>query len=109
MVKLRQRKPRLKDEKHRRFIASLNCAICDRPDVQCAHIRFQSNGGMGLKPDDTECVPLCIGHHQVQGQIGERLFWGERIEAAKELANALFYHTGKRDQAEVLIERFRKK
>jgi hypothetical protein len=43
--------------------------------IECAHVRINSNAGMGQKPDDYRVVPLCREHHQQQHTIGERTFW----------------------------------
>lgn len=41
---------------------------------QATHVRLNTGGGMGLKPDDGFCIPLCWKHHQEQHQIGHRAF-----------------------------------
>ena len=64
----------LRDEPYRRWIASLPCCICGRPDVQCAHVRYGLAGGMALKPSDDRTVPLCLSHHVEQGP-DEKGFW----------------------------------
>lgn len=33
--------------------------------VEAHHIRTGTDGGMGLKPSDCFCVPLCTRHHQI--------------------------------------------
>jgi hypothetical protein len=102
-------KDRIKpSEKHRRFIAGLNCCVCGRSDVQCAHIRKGTNGGMGLKPTDNYTVPLCCGCHAEQGHFGERIFWGDNLEAARTLANKLWELTGKHDEASEQVRKFRR-
>lgn len=100
--------PKIRDRKHRKFIASLPCAICPRTDVQAAHVRKGNGGGMGLKPSDEFCVPLCVEHHQVQGEMGEVNFWfpfGGYQEATK-LALRLYELTGNHDAALKEIARF---
>jgi len=86
---------RVRDEKHRRFIASLPCCVCGaQPPTQAAHIRLMGAGGTGLKPGDDLCVPMCPQDHHQQHQIGEVTFWGGKFEAAQTLAAALYGITG---------------
>jgi hypothetical protein len=83
--------------------------MCGAWEVQCAHIRAGTFGGMGLKPSDSMCVPLCVKCHSRQHSEGERVFWGVNLEAAKELASALFLRTGDQNEADKLLMRFRQK
>lgn len=46
---------------------------CHGP-VQAAHVRTNTDGGMGMKPSDFWSVPLCAKHHREQHQIGETAF-----------------------------------
>jgi len=103
-MNLKIKKPR--SEKHRRFIASLPCCVCKDDAVQCAHIRSNTGGGMGLKPGDNWCVPLCCSCHAEQGRIGERIFWRGRLNLAKHLALFLWKHTGDIDVGEAAIDKF---
>src|SRR4051812_116248 len=63
-VTLRQREPRVKDNKHLDYIRSLPCCICGGIDTEAAHIRTASlehgkqHTGMGEKPSDKWAVPL---------------------------------------------------
>jgi hypothetical protein len=99
---------RKENEKHRRFIASLPCCVTGlEKSSQCAHIRSGTGGGMGYKPDDTWCVPLCFLEHDKQHRIGERLYWGEGLELAKKLAKGLHKFTGNERVARKLIRKFR--
>ncbi len=78
---LRQRQPRIKDNKHLKYISSLPCCICGRTDTQAAHIRTaalehgKSHTGMAEKPSDKWTVPLCIKHHAEQHSMNEMDFW----------------------------------
>ena len=82
-----------RSEKHRRFVADLPCCMCESPDVQAAHIRHQTGGGMGLKPGDNWCIPLCVACHGEQHRVGELKFFPD-IDRAKWLALKLFERTG---------------
>jgi hypothetical protein len=104
-----QKRKYIRDEKHRRFIASLPCIITGKSDVQCAHIRKGNHGGAGLKPSDEYCVPLCVSQHSYQGDIGEVAFWypyGGYIRAS-ELALELYACTGNREKALEVIARWK--
>lgn len=106
---LRQRQPRVKDDKHRRFVAELACCVCGITGrTQSSHIRTGNNSGMGYKSGDNCVLPLCIECHRTQHSTSEKLFWGEKLERANALANALFLQTGNRGAAETLLVRFRK-
>lgn len=70
---------------------------CIVPDCRCrdgsvaAHVRVNTDSGMGTKPSDEWTVPLCDGHHKEQHQIGHRAFdekYGiDMRETAKDLAS----------------------
>ena len=107
---LRQRQPRIKDEKHRKFVASLPCCVSGEVgQSQACHIRTGNLCGMGLKPSDAHIVPLSWKEHKRQHEIGEKAYWGRKLEYAKELASALFLCTGNYDMAAILLARFSKK
>lgn len=99
----------IRDEKHRRFIASLPCLITGAKDVQAAHIRKQNGGGTGLKPSDEFCVPLSVEQHRLQGEIGEVDFWRPYLgyKRASKLARALYVVTGDKNMAMKLIMEWR--
>lgn len=81
MTELRQREPRVKDEKHLNYIRSLNCCICGAPNVDAAHIRTASlehgKRGLGMQEKASDCwtVPLCRTHHTEQHAFGNELKW----------------------------------
>lgn len=99
---------RIRDKKHRQFIASLPCCVSGASDVQAAHIRSGCFSA-GMKPCDSLTVPLSVSEHRRQGEIGEEAFWGEYggIDKAKELARDLYEHTGNTSEALRLIAEFR--
>ncbi len=79
---LRQREPRVKDNKHLDFIRSQPCCICgDNTSTEAAHIRTESlaNGkrptGGAEKPSDKWTLPLCNRHHREQHTMNEMAFW----------------------------------
>ena len=54
----------------RRKMATLKCLACGKYGVQLAHIRWNHEGGWGLKPDDTLMLPLCPDCHEAQENGG---------------------------------------
>lgn len=85
--RLRQRKPRVENKPFLAFVRRQACCACGFPKSQAAHIRMSNaahgalNPGVGAKPDDAKCVPLCEWCHltapHAQHRIGERRFWAE--------------------------------
>lgn len=80
--KLTQRQPRISNDKYRRYVASLPCAVCGvHGRTQSAHVRYSSidhdkrECGKGEKPSDCWCLPLCIECHAEQHNHGERDWW----------------------------------
>jgi hypothetical protein len=74
--------PREKLDRHLDFIRSLPClCCCDNTATEAAHIRMSDariakvNAGVGQKPDDFFCVPLCGRHHREQHSGSELKFW----------------------------------
>src|ERR1700750_2273237 len=81
-AELRQRQPRVRDEKHLNYIRSLPCCICgDDTRTEAAHIRTASLAhgknwtGMQEKPSDKWSLPLCNRHHREQHTMNELAFW----------------------------------
>ena len=78
---LRQREPRIKDNKHLDYIRSLPCCICGGINTEAAHIRTANidlgkrETGKAEKPSDKWTVPLCNKHHREQHTMNEMAFW----------------------------------
>lgn len=83
---LRQRQPRVRNERHLSLIRSLPCLICFRPaPSEAAHLRYGEPArgkpptGISEKPDDKWTLPLCAEHHRTgkdaQHGMGEREWW----------------------------------
>ncbi len=75
-----------KNDAHRQFISSLPCLKCGRAPTEAAHVRYSDaraakvNPGIGAKPEDRWCVPLCPDCHRgMKGQHtrGEREWYAE--------------------------------
>lgn len=51
-------------KKYLNFIRSKPCLICEaEADVVAHHFRLKGTAGIGIKPPDRYCVPLCVKHH----------------------------------------------
>ena len=61
---------------HRAWVRRHHCCVpgCLRRRIECAHVRREADGGMGLKPSDCWSVSLCRDHHIEQHEIGELAF-----------------------------------
>ena len=62
---------------HLAFVRSHECCVpgCRGAGaIQAAHVRRDSDGGIGLKPSDDQAISLCDVHHLQQHVIGERRF-----------------------------------
>ena len=78
--KMGVRKPsQIRSLEHLRFVRSQPCSVwigdglCWGP-IQACHVRKNTDGGAGIKPSDSHTIPLCAGHHDEQGNTGERTF-----------------------------------
>lgn len=82
MSELRQRRPRVEDAGHLKFVRQLSCVICgDNTTVEAAHVSMADARadkryvGGNEKADDCWTLPLCGQHHREQHHVGERRFW----------------------------------
>lgn len=83
----------IRDKKHLEFIRSLICVKCGTSqNIQAAHIRANSDGGIGIKPSDDRCLPMCHDCHSKQHRVGEVTFWGgvDDVFKAIELAKSIY-------------------
>ena len=97
---------------HLAFIRCLPCVGCGRSaPSESAHIRIGTDGGMGLKPSDRYCVPLCGGFtpccHVVQHAVGERTFWASLKIDPFDVATALWVNSGDLKAGEKIVRRAR--
>lgn len=94
---------RIRDKAHLYFVRSLPCLTCSAPPrSEAAHIRYGSNSGMGIKPDDNRVVSLCREcHHKQHTGRGELTFWYKfgGWEKAVVLAKRLYEITGDKEKA----------
>jgi hypothetical protein len=47
---------------------------CEQIPIECAHVRNETDGGIGIKPSDRWTISLCAFHHREQHEIGEVAF-----------------------------------
>jgi hypothetical protein len=61
---------------HLAWIRTLGCLVpgCAHRPVDAHHVRTCTGGGMGKKPGDEWCIPLCHTHHMAGHQMGWRTF-----------------------------------
>lgn len=75
-----------RSEKYKAFIRSLPCVVCSTEPTEAAHQRIDGMGGMGVKPPDSYCLPLCYECHAREHQIGAITFWANAmIDRRKEI------------------------
>ena len=82
MLPTRLRRNSRRQEVGRRFpghcarVPGHHCSVpaCDAADIECAHVRSGTDGGVGIKPSDGWAVSLCSAHHAEQHRIGEAPF-----------------------------------
>jgi len=61
---------------HLAFVRQLPCVACGKAaPSEAAHVRTETDGGVGVKPGDRYAVPLCTACHAKQHRIGELSFW----------------------------------
>lgn len=70
--------PKIRFQGHRDWVRKHRCVLwqtgeCDG-NIECAHVRLGTDGGMGKKPADWWCISLCAAHHREQHQMGEPKF-----------------------------------
>lgn len=111
VAKTKQKRPRIEDAEHLKFIRGLKCCICGAPDPDPAHIRSASplygkrETGGAEKPSDKFVTPLCRAHHDEQHAAGnELIWWASKGIDPFGLALALHSASGDEDIAEGIIQ-----
>jgi hypothetical protein len=109
-VNLRFREPRVKNEKHLKFIRGLPCCVClNNIETEAAHIRFQClevgkrQTGKQEKPDDRWTLPLCGTHHRDQHRLNEKVFWYTIGIDPIKTARLLWEASGDQDAGERIV------
>jgi hypothetical protein len=105
MTELRQRDPRQVDERHLKFIRTLECCLpfCKR-EAEAAHLRMSNlaigkrETGRGERPSDSYVVPLCPYHHRIgidcQHNSNEKEWWGRAGLNPWAIASSLWIESG---------------
>lgn len=111
VARTKQKRPRVEDAAHLKWIKTLRCCLCGKPDPDPAHIRFASaiygkrETGGAEKSSDKWVVPLCREHHDQQHATGdELLFWARMKIDPLGLALALYAATGDDEIAEGILQ-----
>lgn len=106
----KQRRPRIEDVQHLKFIRTLHCCICGKPDPDPAHIRSANaiygkrETGKAEKASDKWTVPLCREHHDEQHAAGNELvWWASKGIDPFGLALALYAATGDDEIADGIV------
>ena len=68
---------RLRDKRHREFVAAQPCLICGRTPSDPHHLRFAQSRAFGRRVSDEFTVPVCRTHHrELHRTTKEKEFWG---------------------------------
>jgi len=74
---------------HRCAVPTCVCSGFTNNPIEAAHVRRETDGGMGLKPSDIWAVPLCRVHHMLQHSKGDQWFEGTFKIDLRELAEEM--------------------
>jgi hypothetical protein len=66
---------RLRDKRHRQFVAAQPCIICGQSPCDAHHLRFAQPRALGRRVSDEFTVPLCRMHHRELHRSGNELKW----------------------------------
>ena len=66
---------RLRDKRHRQFVAAQACIVCGGKPSDAHHLRFAQPRGLGLKVSDEFTVPLCRTHHRDLHRTANEMGW----------------------------------
>jgi hypothetical protein len=70
-----KRESRWRSPAHRAWVRSHACSACGSiQNIECAHVRLGTDGGMGFKPSDEWCISLCSACHSLSHSVGEATF-----------------------------------
>ncbi len=70
---------RLRDEEHRKFVATQPCMVCGRTPADAHHLRFAQPRALGRKVSDEFTVPVCRLHHRELHRHGDEVAWWNGI------------------------------
>lgn len=112
-----QKRPRIEDGNHLKWIRTLPCLVTGRRDgIEAAHIRYSDpvfakrEVGGGEKPDDRWTVPLHSTQHKDQHAHGDEKAWWAKIRIDPvQVAIALYFVTGNDEAAEGILREARER
>jgi hypothetical protein len=85
---------RLRDKRHREFVAAQPCLVCGRKPSDAHHLRFAQPRALGRKVSDEFTVPLCREHHgEVHRRGNEARWWKDAGMDALAIARDLWAQT----------------
>lgn len=100
IAKAPKRSSRYRSQAHLAHVRRHSCVVCDSEcNIQAAHLRLGSGAGMGQKPHDYLCTPLCHLCHDKQHK-GEETFWREAGKDPQAIIEALIATSPKRREIE---------
>ena len=70
---------RLRDKRHREFVAALPCLICGRQPSDAHHLRFAQSRAFGRRVSDEFTVPVCRTHHRELHRTTKEKDWWLRL------------------------------
>ena len=71
---------RLRDKRHREFVAAQPCVVCGRQPSDAHHLRFTQPRALGRKVSDEFTVPLCRTHHREVHRAGKEPQWWAKLD-----------------------------
>ena len=82
-----KRASRWRSPGHRAWIRKHACCACgSMRNIECAHVRLGTDGGMGFKPSDEWCISLCSNCHRMSHSVGDQTFQRDNKIDMKALA-----------------------
>ena len=100
----------LRNRVHRQWVATHRCSVlgCWDDDVQAHHVKIgnlKAGGGIGVKPGDERCVPLCqLHHHELDSVTGEADFWATHGIRNAHDPESLWKHYARRSRVKKIRE-----
>lgn len=85
--------PQLRSSGHLKFVRGFVCAVQNavcNGRIEAAHVRGETDGGLGVKPSDYWTIPLCAYHHATQHAEGEGEFQKRHNINMKKVAQELW-------------------
>lgn len=96
---------RLRDKRHRQFVAAQACVVCGGQPADAHHLRFAQPRGLGIKVSDEFTVPLCRAHHrEVHRTRNEMRWWAQLGIQPMNIANKLWDQTHPIPQPEIATD-----